>query len=638
MIHAIIDMNSFVLPVQGIRSSSMSIPTISNQALQFHRSPPPKPPDLAGPGKAPAKQAATLSKPKDELHASAPPTAFSRAAGSLGAGVVTGARAAAATIRAQAATALPTTPLSEADRRLADGLLSQARHGGPSGAHEAAGQLATTLNQRTDAERRAIVAYMSESDPASFNQILRHTHVPRYDDRDRLGFQHLPEREIIGQTLGEVYEAKLAQDPTAAAAWLDRLVAPENNYEFGFYKPQLLTEVLRDSGSTALQTAAAERMLAVADSGVSPELANTYFRAAAETVRGLRGDFASALTRIVDAVQGNDYGFSLSDLRLSYLDSAGWTALRNALDGGSQTLDQTFDHIGTLQQYWGLDNTQMVSALREIYYPTLLDPFINNAGNVAAQTPVIGPAGSSQNGVTASQAALAQTLLFVAKQGQGYRDPILPIHAGTGRPGFPANEELGLDHLIAGLDGMIHGRTGTNSAVYDLGIRAFGGDPAALRSQDAVTWLGDLTATVRLGLGSPGTIAERAAAGYAQEMPLQDFNGDMMAFLAGRALNPQGHNLAEVLRQTYSPVAPGFVDRHREFGQAIGLQFDAAGHITNRQAFIDQHLASITALGRGLGGVGQLAQSDADARAIALINVNRFLDQIEAGAIAASTP
>jgi len=303
-----------------------------------------------------------------------------------------------------------------------------------------------------------------------------------------------------------------------------------------------------------------------------------------------------------------------------------------------------------LQTYFDYNNEQMVELLREIYYPDLLDPFLADAGSVTGESihfvgDTYDDASTTQNGVSAREAALAETLFFMTKQKDGYGAPAVELVTANALGDIPAGEEFSFDHMIAGLDAHSHEKTGAN-IVFDPAIGVLGGTPGDIVSDDAVTWLGDLAASVEIALvQESGDETARAAAGYNQEMPIEDFRGDLLGIVAiadapghdGPAFEPSGSSMSDHLASFFS--SPRFEDRYTIYAEVIAdaeVVFDGDRYyVANRGALLDREshpITNIAALGMGLAAKNHQVVADREqARDLAVINMRTFLDQIEAG-------
>lgn len=511
------------------------------------------------------------------------------------------------------------------DEELTDLVAAQVMSGG---IVEAAETLDEELSSRTPADQTALMSTLVQNHPEATGLLLSYTGL-----QDR--------HPTIAQSFGQVYEARLAADPASANAMLeDVLLATDRLASIGTLGAGDLGHVgaaVGASGSPALQEAAVELFLEHAaqlddfamrmgdTAGAYAHDAQVAGRAALNAADGLDTPMGRSLSMMREQMEATNFGFSVSNLRLGFLDDAGWARLESTLSFGSVTVDESLEHISTLQSYWGYDNQTMVSALREIYYPNLLDAFIADAGAIDPELHDLGAYPTAANGVSASDAAFAEAILFLSRQGQGYVSPMVDILPGANRPGFPA--EFGLDHVIAGLDGYFHQQEGVNVPLYDWVIRAAGGDPAKLRSMNAVTWLGDLAGVVGVAIKREGTLAERTAAAYPVEMPFEDFHGNLMSFVVASAgIDPQGADLAGSLSAAFDPNGAAWQQRYETFAHHLGLTIDpTTGQITNREQFIAYYQPEIAALGRGLAR----DPWNSDAPALAEEAMEMFLDQLQ---------
>lgn len=492
--------------------------------------------------------------------------------------------------------------------------------------NQAAERLAEELAKRTPAEQEALMNGLIDQDPKIVGALLTWVGISR-------------EQIEISELFGRVYDRRASADPEAARDMLEEAMrSVDLPYSVGSSLD--LARGIATSGSDAVQSDTVRLLLEqsalYADIALRDGQYGTYDRRAEEKMNaaiaaaaGLDTPMGRTLTSLSTKMATASFGFTLDELRLGALDAAGWITLEQTLARGQITVDQSLEHIATLQRYFGYDNATMVSALREIYYPNLLDPFIKDAGAVDASIHSLGMTPGERNGVSASDASFAQAVLFLSKQGQNYVSPMVDIMPGANRPGFPS--EFGLDHVIAGLDGYAHYQQGVTGLIPALGVPLAGGDTGSISSVDAVTWLGDLAGTVGVALKAKGTNAERAAQGYEQEMPFEDFNGDMMAFVAiqSAGFDPRGNDLAGTLLAAFDPNGQPWQSRYERFATAVGLTVDpATGAITNADQFVAKWKQTVSALGQGF--VKDLSQ-DSTADAIAELNLRAFIAQLQAG-------
>jgi|GEM_PF-7091079 len=381
-----------------------------------------------------------------------------------------------------------------------------------------------------------------------------------------------------------------------------------------------------------------------------------HLKQAYDHLESVDSDFARGYRALYEAVYeevtnylpgGNDiesrFSYEISDLRTSSFGAEEWRTLSAYLNEGAIELGDSYQYIDALQNYFGYDNESMVEALREIYYPDALDKFVAGAPEVGPEVHQLVANGPDANGVTHTQAALAEAVLFLTKQGFEYGDPVVKLVAPDNLDGLPPGEEFSFDHLIAGLDAASHDMWIPDGIVPNGGIVYFGGNPLKIDTDDAVTWLGDLAATVQQAhWGEP----------YNVEMPLQDFYGDILGLVAGQefdahtdsAYDPGGDSLETYLSTFFA--SDRFRDRYTLFAQAIDAEvaFDddtARYYISNRSELTipDMHPNNnIAALGIGLTILGaeplslRLPLLDVTvARELAVDSMNTFLDQIEAG-------
>jgi hypothetical protein len=350
----------------------------------------------------------------------------------------------------------------------------------------------------------------------------------------------------------------------------------------------------------------------------------------------------AALTAQLAILVGENYGYTVADLHLENMSLGELQALQAYLESGKFPLGDVLQHVDALQRYWGYDNARMISALREIYYADALNAFIWEAGAVDSSIYAVS---GDRSGITQSQAALGVALLLLSKQGHEYRDPILTTDFPAG---YSDSGEFGFDHVISGLDGFAHPQTGVHEFLVYYGTGLPYTVLERITSTNAVTWLGDLIATVGMGInysrendGVSGYGMDQAAQdGYALEMPLQDFNGDVfaLAIVQSGQFNPAGQNLSQVLAQAFDPGGDLASQRYSLFAANVGLAFDPeTGELSaeSRAQFIENYLPIVSAMGVGFYNKSRsLLSLDLNsgnwALPLAEANVNRFLDEFEA--------
>ena len=258
---------------------------------------------------------------------------------------------------------------------------------------------------------------------------------------------------------------------------------------------------------------------------------------------------------------GSDYGIDTLPLAAMTLDDL--TRLKAILESDSPQLviDDALGLIDQLQTYWGYDTMTMVQALRELYYPSALDPFIMGAGSINETILQFTPNPNDPNAT--SQAAFAYTLLQLSRQRTGYIPAIVPIT----RDGV----DNGFDHVVAALDAYYHPTTEPQSTLVDWGLNLFG--LHTIQPLEAVTWQGDLGGSVHQGLNAALEIFtndagypdlerclaldpyEWTALGYCTEMPDEDIEGDVMGIVVTSHADAlgltTGASLGTALSQAY---------------------------------------------------------------------------------------
>ncbi len=326
--------------------------------------------------------------------------------------------------------------------------------------------------------------------------------------------------------------------------------------------------------------------------------------------------FSGFLSKDVAREQGFGYTYTIEHLNLDKMDLTALNAFGKIIDQGDISEQDAINQIAPLQQYFGYDNKEMVSALRELYYPDLLDPFIEDASDITYKDVLNLDGQGLGNGVAQSEAALALAILTMTKQGPGYKTPALTI----------GEDEIGLDHVISGLDGFFNFTNQAQSGVVQGGLSLLGS--GEIDSIYENTWRGDLAATVdqayngMTGYDLPDIEGldqfeeyEFVEKGYFIEMPTGDFEGDMMAsniIANGEELGlygpgsdgtmSYGNDLAQVLETAYDPKGEYYNARYENFAQFVGLEIDPEGTILNRDEFKNDfgHGNQITALASGL--------------------------------------
>jgi hypothetical protein len=356
---------------------------------------------------------------------------------------------------------------------------------------------------------------------------------------------------------------------------------------------------------------------------------------------------------------------------LAAMDEADKARLLDILNKGEVSIQDAATMVGQFQRYYGGDNRATASALREVYYPKVLDPFVQGAGAVDGS--VLDLERGVQRGDAAgkSDAALAQAVFKLSAQGENYSEESVQItHTAAGAETGPGRS-VGFDHLIAGLDGRMNATAGgPDDAVIRAAVSALGGDPGEIRSVDAVTWLGDVAATVEIGarqLADPQRVGERmtqrslleqifsgnnsinpevmqrqlgpaASAGWDKEAPLEDRMGDILG--TGLQVDPEAHSLGADIASAFDADSPVFANRYRSYADDVGLRYDpATGAVSDadKQAFIDRYAPNVDALGTGLYVKGQPVAATVfpevlgATRDLARTNLDRWVEEVESG-------
>jgi hypothetical protein len=380
----------------------------------------------------------------------------------------------------------------------------------------------------------------------------------------------------------------------------------------------------------------------------------------------LDGQLNRALTTALDTGKSR---YQPDDFRaeLGAMNDADKTRLLGILNKGEVSVQDAATMVDQFQQYYGYDNRAAASAIREAYYPELLDPFIQGAGQVNDSALDLERGAQRADPESKSDAALAQAVFKLSRQGENYTEEAVGI---TGKINGESRS-IGFDHVIAGLDGRMNAQTdGPEGMVVRTGVSALGGNPGEIRSVDAVTWLGDIAGTVQIGaqqLGDPQRVGERmqsrslfeqilmpgssvnaqklqeqigpaASAGWNKEAPLEDRLGDVIG--AGLQPDPNGHNLGATIASAFDPQSEAFQQRYRNYADDVGLRYDAStGTVSDadKQAFIDRYAPNVDALGTGLyaksqpGGAVAFPEVLGATRDLARISLDRWVEEIESG-------
>jgi hypothetical protein len=392
----------------------------------------------------------------------------------------------------------------------------------------------------------------------------------------------------------------------------------------------------------------------------------------AQETTAASGDGDASLDRRVDqaltsALDRGNSRYQTSDFKaeLSAMNDGDKQRLLGIIDRGQVPIKDAITMVDQFQRYYGYDNRQAASALREAYYPDLLNPFIEGAGSVDGNKVLNLDNGAQRgNAENRSDAALAQAVFKLSRQGDDYAEESVRI---TDRIDGQ-DQSIGFDHLIAGLDGQMNAQSNGPTEPVRTGVWALGGNPDQIRSVDAVTWLGDLAATVQIGaqqLSDPQRVGERvearsplerilnpggsihaptlnaqtgpaALAGWNKEAPVEDRIGDVIG--TGLDVNPDRHNLAATLNSAFDPKSEAFKQRYRNYADDVGLRYDSStGAVSDadKQAFIDRHVANVDALGTGLftkgqpGAVALFPEVLGATKDMARANLSRWVDEVE---------
>jgi len=318
--------------------------------------------------------------------------------------------------------------------------------------------------------------------------------------------------------------------------------------------------------------------------------------------------------------------YSISELPLDKLSAEDVNLLAGymGLDGSQPgiPLEDMLEQIGILQEYWELNNLEMLAVMREVYYADALDNFI--AGASEFSIPDLRGEFVTADGTKISQAeaAFALSVLLLGRSLEGYLNPSDPALGLRGSlvPVYFGKQESGIDHVIAGLSGFLSpGKNANDDLQVNDGdvltiLKMLGS--TNIDAVEALTWEGDLGSVVLETLKNGGFDA-----GYAISMPPQDFEGDILAtiMISEGLIDPDGSNLINALQAVYDPDGPYYSQRYELFAKAVLLPL-AGGIDSNstlsdiidpdtgmidsdiREAFIEDHVDNVQNYGTGLLG------------------------------------
>ncbi len=325
---------------------------------------------------------------------------------------------------------------------------------------------------------------------------------------------------------------------------------------------------------------------------------------------------------------------------LNAMDQADKARLLEILNKGEVSIQDAAAMVGQFQRYYGGDNRATASALRELYYPEALDPFVEGAGSVDGSVLDLESGVQRGDAGSKSDAAFAQAVFKLSAQGENYGEESVQITSTIAG----SSQSVGFDHIIGALDGSMNQKAdGPDDLVIRAGVWALGGNPSEIRSVDAVTWLGDLAATVQIGTEQiaadpqlpPG---QAALAGWNTEAPFEDRLGDIIG--TGLQVDPNGHDLGAGIASAFDADSAVFGNRYRRFADNVGLRYDpATGAVSDadKQAFIDRYAPNVDALGAGLYIQKQPAVAFVfpevlgATRDLALTNLDRWVEEVESG-------
>ncbi|MFN3666897.1 MAG: hypothetical protein ACK4S0_12090 [Sediminibacterium sp.] len=312
---------------------------------------------------------------------------------------------------------------------------------------------------------------------------------------------------------------------------------------------------------------------------------------------------------------------------------AGWGNLA-AGQNRWQAWNDTLNQVDTLQNYFGYDNQTMVTALRELYYETTLDYFVENAKPVK---PSIYEVTGNQNGITSGEASFSRALLLLTTQGHGYTPAVVQIQHPHG---YNSNGEFAFDHIIAAIDGSFNNsEDGANLGLFGpIAKWLLGLDASEVQTLPAVTYLGDLAGSTAMGFKYSDS-----SMGYKIEMPYSDLEGDILGVVLAKnnAINSSGNNLAQELSNALSPNSPYVTNMYTKFANILDLKYNPqTGAISpsSVQTFMNQNKELIADLGSGfymkntLDFSVALSSSDQSTMSVyAEEQINQFFSQIEQG-------
>ncbi|MCC7117511.1 MAG: hypothetical protein IT310_03210 [Anaerolineales bacterium] len=371
------------------------------------------------------------------------------------------------------------------------------------------------------------------------------------------------------------------------------------------------------------------------------------------------------LVEALDQAQGDKtYSYSEKFLGLDWWNSDlsvdQLIALQGYIKSGTVSWDDTLASIDSLQTYKGYNNAQMISLLRELYYPDALDNFILGAQGLDSS---LFKVSGDKNQVAENDAEFSRALMLLTTQGEQYAEPLVIIQHPQG---YSETGEFEFDHIVAALDGQFH--SSKNGYIFSdeldnenrplwlglIGTNPFSGelesvknliakasfwwlktDSKTMRSVPEVTWRGDLA-----GSAAKAYETSNAEDGYEIEMPLSDFEGDILGMVLAHnnAIDPDGKDLANELSDALAADSPYVTQKYSYFVDAVGLDLDD-GVISNESAqqFLDDNYELVSDLGTGfyalqnLDPLSLLSSNQTTMHDFSEEQIKHFLQQLQEG-------
>lgn len=316
--------------------------------------------------------------------------------------------------------------------------------------------------------------------------------------------------------------------------------------------------------------------------------------------------------------------------------------LERYIDIGQVSWRDTLNQVDTLQNYFGYNNKTMVTTLRELYYSSTLDPFIENSKEVNSTIySILG----NRNGITSGEAAFSRAILLLTTQGHGYTQAVVQVQHPIG---YNTSGEFAFDHIIGAIDGNFNQIKPENISLGSFGeiyANLIGLDKTKIETVPAVTYIGDLAGSTAVGFQYSDPLE-----GYRIEMSQSDLEGDILGVVIAKnnAINPNGNNLSEELSNALSPNSPYVTNMYTKFARILNIEYNPqTGSIfpASTQTFLNQNKELIADLGAGFyasqppkinvptrvwnGGNAYFAQPTLES--YAKIQITTFLEQLNQG-------